>query len=172
LYSCLNGGPLESRENRFTPLLALIAGYVLIMVTIWSRRPVQRWLFWIDASFFLCAAIITFRKHPVELPQLDFTLVVTGVSVAVAGAMVLVAAQVGTLHGLFGTPRPLLHAGMYLSWAIVQQWIQQSFFFCPAGAIAPPWSVGQFHRCSHVWSGPLTEPGIGTFNAFWRLAAE
>lgn len=45
-----------------------------------------------------------------------------------AGMIVLVAAQLGTLHGLFGTPRVLLHAAMYLTWAIVQQWIQQAFF--------------------------------------------
>jgi membrane protease YdiL (CAAX protease family) len=110
-------------------LLALIAGYVLIMVTIWSPRPEQRWLFWIDAGFFLCAAIIKLRKHPFELPELDFTLVVTGVSVALASAAILVAARMGTLHGLFGIQRPLLHASTYLIWAIVQQWIQQSFFF-------------------------------------------
>jgi hypothetical protein len=163
---------LESRENRFTPLLALIAGYVLIMVTIWSRRPVQRWLFWIDASFFLCAAIITFRKHPVELPQLDFTLVVTGVSVAVAGAMVLVAAQVGTLHGLFGTPRPLLHAGMYLSWAIVQQWIQQSFFFVRLERLLHRGVLASFTAAAMFGLAHLPNPVLAPLTLFggWLLS--
>ncbi|HKT52198.1 MAG TPA: CPBP family intramembrane glutamic endopeptidase [Candidatus Angelobacter sp.] len=120
---------MESRENRLTPILAIAAGYALIMITIWSPRPAQRWLFWINASFFFCAAVFAYRSQPFELPQLDFSVLVIGVGTAIACLMVVAAAQLGTLHGLFGTPRPLLHAGMYLIWAIVQQWIQQAFFF-------------------------------------------
>jgi membrane protease YdiL (CAAX protease family) len=99
------------------------------MITIWSPRSAQRWLFWIDAGFFFFAALLAFRRQPVEFPRLDFSVAVIGVGTAMACLMVLVAAQLGTLHGLFGTRRPLLHAGMYLIWAVVQQWIQQCFFF-------------------------------------------
>ncbi len=120
---------MESRKNRLSPLLAIAAGYALIMVTLWSRRPAQRWLFWIDASFFFCAAVVAFHKQSFAFPRLDFSLVVIAAGAALAGGLVLVAAELGTLHGLFGTRRPLLHAGMYLIWAIVQQWIQQAFFF-------------------------------------------
>lgn len=121
-------GRVKSGEPRFTPLLAIAAGYTLIMITIWSPRPAQRWFFWIDASFFFCAAVAAFRRQPFGFPQLDFTLVSITAGAVLAGMIVLVAAQLGTLHGLFGTPRVLLHAAMYLTWAIVQQWIQQAFF--------------------------------------------
>lgn len=120
---------MESRKNRLTPIPAIAAGYVLIMITIWSPRPAQRWLFWIDASFFFCAAVLAFRQQPFSFPRLDFTLVSVAAGAVLAGVIILVAAQLGTLHGLFGTPRPLVHAAMYLTWAIVQQWIQQAFFF-------------------------------------------
>lgn len=122
-------GRVKSGERRLAPLLAIAAGYALIMITIWSPRPAQRWLFWIDASFFFCAAVVAFRREPFGFPKLDFSLMSITTGVVLAGLIALVAAQLGTLHGLFGTPRPFLHAAMYLTWAIVQQWIQQAFFF-------------------------------------------
>ncbi len=120
---------MESVDNRLGPLLAIAAGYTLIMATIWSDRALQRRLFWVDAAFFLCAAVFSFRSMPFQLPQLDFTLIVVGGGLTIAAALLFAAAEVGTLHGLFGTRRPLVHAGMYLTWSVVQQWIQQSFFF-------------------------------------------
>ena len=64
-----------------------------------------------------------------DLPPLHFSIVVIGLGVITAGAVLLVSAEIGTLHGLTYKPRPVLHAGTYLVWAVVQQWIQQSFFF-------------------------------------------
>jgi membrane protease YdiL (CAAX protease family) len=46
-----------------------------------------------------------------------------------SGGLMMTAAGLGTLHGLFGTRDPLRHASGYICWAIIQQYIQQSFFF-------------------------------------------
>jgi len=120
---------VEFREHCLTPLLAIAAGYTLIMVTLWTAQPVQRRFFWLAAAFFFSAAVVAFRKEPPQPPPLEFTLVVLAVAIAIAGAVMLVAAEIGTLHGLFGARQPVLHACMYLIWAGVQQWIQQAFFF-------------------------------------------
>jgi membrane protease YdiL (CAAX protease family) len=110
-------------------LLAIAAGYALIMITLWSPQALQRRLFWLDAAFFFCAAVIAFWKKPFQPPPLEFAVLVVAVGSAIAATVTLVAAEVGTLHGLSGARQPLLHAGMYITWAIVQQWIQQAFFF-------------------------------------------
>lgn len=120
---------MESAEKRLTSLLIIAVGYTLIMATIWSQPAIQRRLFWIDVAFFFAAAIAAFWKKPFELPQLEFSLIVVGLGTTIAASLLFAGAEVGTLHGLFGRRRPLLHASMYLSWALVQQWIQQSFFF-------------------------------------------
>ena len=120
---------MEFREHRRTSVLAIAVGYTLIMVSLWTAQPVQRGLFWLAAAFFFCAAVVTFWKKPFQPPPLVFTVVVIAFGVATAGIVMLVGAKLGTLHGLFGTRQPLFHAGMYLTWAIVQQWIQQAFFF-------------------------------------------
>lgn len=120
---------MEFREHRLAPVLAIAAGYALIMVTLWTPQPMQRRLFWLAAAFFFCAAVVGFWKKPLQPPPLEFTLVVVAVGIAIAGTVMLVAAEIGTLHGLSGARQPVLHACMYLTWAVVQQWIQQAFFF-------------------------------------------
>jgi Type II CAAX prenyl endopeptidase Rce1-like len=142
------------------------------MVTIWSERPVQRWLFWIDAAFFLCAAVVTFRKNPIELPQLDFSLVVIGVGLTLAVAIVFTAAQIGTLHGLFGTSRRFLHAGMYLTWAMVQQWIQQSFFFVRLERLLHRGVLASFTAAAMFGLAHLPNPVLAplTFFGGWLMS--
>jgi hypothetical protein len=120
---------VEFREHRLAPLLTVVAGYGLIMITLWSPHTTQRRLFWVDVAFFFFAALMTLWEKPFQPPPLEFTVLAVGLGSAIAGAVMLVGAELGTLHGLFGTRQPLLHAGMYIAWTIVQQWIQQAFFF-------------------------------------------
>src|SRR5258708_15689610 len=38
--------------------LEILIGLGLIEATVWSARPVQRYLFWISAAWFLCHALL------------------------------------------------------------------------------------------------------------------
>lgn len=116
-------------QRKHAPLLALVAGYGLIVATVWTESALQRQLFWITAAFFFAATVIAFRGKPLELPRLGVTLSLVGIGALVAGAVVLVAAKLGTLHGLFGQSNVLAHASGYLIWALLQQYLQQCFFF-------------------------------------------
>jgi hypothetical protein len=116
-------------HKKYSPLLGLVAGYGLIVATIWTERALQRQLFWITAAFFFAATVVAFWGKPLELPRLNLTLILVGLGLLVAGAVVLVAAQMGTLHGLFGRRNVLAHASGYLIWALMQQYLQQCFFF-------------------------------------------
>lgn len=116
-------------ERKHPPLLGLVIGYGLIVATVWTERPLQRQLFWITAAFFLAIAVAAFWNHPLRLPRLNVALTLIGTGVLVAGAVVLAAAQLGTLHGLFGDGSVLLHSWGYLIWAVIQQYLQQCFFF-------------------------------------------
>lgn len=163
---------MEPREQRLTALLAIAAGYALIVITVWSPRPVQRWLFWVDASFFFCAAVLAFRKKPFELPPPEFTVVIVGLGIAIAGTVMFIAAELGTLHHLFGARRPLLHAGMYLSWAIIQQWIQQSFFFVRLERLLHRGILASFTAAAMFGLAHLPNPVLApiTFLGGWLLS--
>lgn len=163
---------MEFLEDRLNPLLAIAAGYTLIMITIWSQRPMQRRLFWIDVAFFFIAALFAFRNRPFELPPLDFTLVVVGLGLTVAASLLFAAAEIGTLHGLFGTRRPLIHASMYLAWAVVQQWIQQSFFFVRLERLLHRGVLASFTAAAMFGLAHLPNPVLTpvTFLGGWLLS--
>jgi membrane protease YdiL (CAAX protease family) len=123
---------LANRENKLAVLVELAVGYALITVTIWTANPTQRILFWISAAWFFCSAVLAaMRGEPLGLkrPPLRMTVFVTSLVILIAAGMMTIAAAMGTLHGLFGVRAPLLHASGYLVWALVQQYIQQRFFF-------------------------------------------
>lgn len=115
-------------------LIALEAGtgFALIMATIWTGRTLQRRLFWTCAVWFGCWAIVAlwrsrWRWLKLPFPRVGALLILS--AALVAGGLVAVGAAMGTLHGLFGSKAPLFHAGSYVVWAVIQQWIQQKFFF-------------------------------------------
>jgi hypothetical protein len=113
-------------------LLEILIGLGLIEATVWSARPVQLYLFWISAAWFLCNAVLaTYRGKPqgLGLPQFKVTAVLLTAPVFLAGTVVANGAALGTLHHLFGTIAPVQHASTYIIWAIVQQYLQQSYFF-------------------------------------------
>ncbi|HEX2329491.1 MAG TPA: CPBP family intramembrane glutamic endopeptidase [Candidatus Angelobacter sp.] len=120
---------MEHARRQYSPLLAVAIGYSLIVVTIWMPRSTQRHLFWFDVAFFLTAAILQVRATRFEWPRLRVSLVIAGLGVLVAGSILYLGTILGTVHPLFGRPARLLHGSTYLIWAIVQQWIQQGFFF-------------------------------------------
>lgn len=107
-------------------------GFAFIEATIWTAATTQRVLFWISAAWFLIAAVLAIRRgEPAGLkaPPWRMALLVTGLTSLLAALILIAAATLHALHGLFGTRAPLLHACAYLIWALVQQYIQQSFFF-------------------------------------------
>jgi Type II CAAX prenyl endopeptidase Rce1-like len=113
-------------------LLEILIGLGLIEATVWSAKPVQLYLFWISAAWFLChAALAAYHGKPqgLGLPQFKVTAVLLTAPVFLAGTVVANGAALGTLHHLFGTIAPVQHASTYIIWAIVQQYLQQSYFF-------------------------------------------
>lgn len=123
---------MANRENKLALLLELAVGYALITATIWTANPTQRILFWISAAWFFCSAVLAVRRgEPLGLkrPPLRMTIFVISLVLLIVAGMMTIAAVMGTLHGLLGVRTSLLHASGYLVWALVQQYIQQSFFF-------------------------------------------
>jgi hypothetical protein len=122
---------LSAGKSDWLALLQVGTGYALIMGTIWTVKTTQRWFFWISAAWFLVWALITAwrtLRRGVKLPSAKIAGLVVLAGAMVAGSFVALAATLGTLHGLFGRKDPLLHAGSYMVWAIIQQIIQQTFF--------------------------------------------
>ncbi len=124
-------GFLSLGRREWLTLAEAAIGFALIMGTIWTAKSLQRRLFWISAAWFLGWALVAAWKalrRGFQLPSARISFLVISAAVFVAGGFIALAGALGTLHGLFGTKNPLLHAGSYLLWAVVQQFIQQTFF--------------------------------------------
>lgn len=124
-------GPLSLGWRKWLLMAEAAVGFALIMGTVWTVKTTQRKLFWISAAWFLGWALIGAWKafeRGLKLPsfRVAFLLIIAGVMVA--GGLVALAGAMGTLHGLFGGKKPLVHASSYLLWAVIQQFIQQTFF--------------------------------------------
>jgi hypothetical protein len=122
---------LPLTKSRRIALLECAIGFGLIMATVWTAKLEQRSFFWICAGWFLAFAVAALWRgwREVTAPPLKFSLVLIAGGLLVAGMVIAVAARMGTLHALFGIKNPLRHAGMYILWAVIQQWIQQNYFF-------------------------------------------
>lgn len=107
-------------------------GFALIMATIWTGKTLQRRLFLACAVWFSCWAMAAVWRNGLrglKLPSPRVATFMILTAVLVAGGLIALGGALGTLHGLFGNRAPLLHGGSYLVWAVIQQWIQQKFFF-------------------------------------------
>src|ERR1700722_6191314 len=50
-----------SSARKWRDFLELSIGYALILVVIWTRRPIQRWFYWVAVGWILFVTCISFQ---------------------------------------------------------------------------------------------------------------
>jgi membrane protease YdiL (CAAX protease family) len=119
------------RPAKGRPLLELAIGYGLILATIWTPRPLQRWLYlaavlWIFATTvfsFPGWAAMGFRRRGFASSMW----VVLAALIVSIGAVV-VAIHLDTLRHPISTRSWVMTFGGYTVWSFVQQFLLQGFF--------------------------------------------
>jgi len=101
------------------------------MATIWSANPTQRVFYWL-AFVWIVGTSVARRDGWTTLglgrKGLLPSLWVVGAALILSAAAIFIASQTHTLHRLHG-PAPLpLHGWAYIVWALMQQFILQSYF--------------------------------------------
>ena len=125
----------EARKDptlRFIYLFEIFATWTLIEATIWTSGKTQSRLFWASFAFIIVSTIAHGPKLDeigLSLRGLRSSLWVIPFAIAVASAAVLLAWAAGTLHPLFGAVAQARHSTGYAIWAVLQQFILQSYFF-------------------------------------------
>ena len=109
-----------------------VAGvFSLILISLWTPRYAA--IFMIAAALWILGATLAGPMTASELGVGRMGLrnsAWIAVSSALLAALILcVGALMGTLHTFPWLPKPLFHSGVYAVWALVQQFIAQSFFF-------------------------------------------
>jgi len=119
--------PASTRRD----LIELAVGYLLIMATIWTPNPTQRVLYWL--AFLWIVATTWARREGWTALGLGSKGLLQSLWIA-AGALVLsaiavfIASRNHTLHPLHGPTPVFQHSWAYIIWALMQQFILQSYF--------------------------------------------
>src|SRR5579863_5973563 len=118
-----------SHPSRSRDLVALIAGYGLVVGVIWTPEHLQRMLS--PIVLVLTLAVVLARgqnRDELGLGPRGFvaSLWILPASIALAGVSIFVAARIGTLHPLY--KGDFVHISGYVLWTIYQQFLLQDYF--------------------------------------------
>jgi len=161
-------------------LAELAVAYALILATVWTANPTQRVLYWLAFAWVVATswarrdgwtAVGLSRKGLVQ------SLWIVGAALLAAALAVFIALRMHTLHRLHG-PTPLLsHVWGYLVWAVMQQFLMQSYFLLRLlrmlpGKAAPIVVAAGMFSLAHL-PNPILTPitmvwGIGACILFLR----
>ena len=122
----------QDSVRKLISLLEIFATWTLIEATIWSSGKTQSRLFWISFLFIVGSTIAHRPKLDeigLSLRGLRSSLWVIPLAVMISSAAILLAWAAGTLHPLFGAVAQARHSSGYAIWAVLQQFILQSYFF-------------------------------------------
>lgn len=122
----------NAMRRNATPLSEVLVAYVLLEGALWTLGRTQ-WYWAVTMAAWVAFCTIRSRQTA-ESAGLVFSRFWSGfwvvpVTVAIALMMVLTASVLGTLHDLHGARTPVWHAVLYGVWALVQQFLTQSFIF-------------------------------------------
>ncbi len=112
-------------------LFELAVGYALILATVWTANPTQRVLYWLAFAWVVATSWARrdgWTALGLGRKGLLSSLWIVGVALLSAALAVFIALRMHTLHRLHG-PTPLLsHVWGYIVWAVMQQFLMQSYF--------------------------------------------
>jgi membrane protease YdiL (CAAX protease family) len=118
--------------NRTWGWAQLCVAYGLLEVSLWTEGHTQRMAALATAVWIVFATVVNRRAlRQIGLARSGFwrALIVLPIAAALATVIVLIGWRTGTLHGLFGARPPLWHSAGYAIWAMMQQFILNSFFY-------------------------------------------
>jgi membrane protease YdiL (CAAX protease family) len=144
--------------------------YGLLEVALWTEGHTQRMAALATALWIAFATVVN-RRSPrqigVALSGFWRALIAVPIAAALATVIVLIGWETGTLRGLFGARPPLWHSVGYALWAMMQQFILNSFFYVNLENLlgdskrALWWATALF-AIAHLPNPALT---VGTFAA-------
>ena len=120
-----------SASSRTRDFFEIVAAYGLILAVIWTPNPLQRVLYW--TAFTSIVVLTLLRRENLNTLGLGMrgfasSLWIVALALALSAIAVWAASQLRTLHSLFGQASIFAHVWGYFVWAVMQQFLLQSYF--------------------------------------------
>jgi len=120
-----------TQPRRGRPLLELAIGYGLILATIWTPRPFQKWVYLAAVAWILLTSIPAFpgwAAAGIRRGGFFKSLWVVFAAAVVSAVAISVAIHLGTLRHPINTRSWVMTFGGYTVWSFVQQFLLQGYF--------------------------------------------
>jgi hypothetical protein len=167
-------GTAVTAPKKARPLFELCVGYGLIIATIWTPRPFQKW-FYLAAVVWI--AVTTFASFPgwaaMGFRRRGFAAsmwVVLAALVVSIGAVV-VAIQLDTLRHPISTRSWVMTFGGYTVWSFVQQFLLQGYFLFRLLRILPRREWAALAAAGIFAAAHLPNPILTPVTLIWGICA-
>jgi len=162
------------RRSRLRNLLEIVVAYLLILLVIWTPRPWQRYLWWIAAAAVAAILSISFdglQAMGLRAANFGRSSWIVGAALLVAGAAVLIASRLHTLH-VPGTPLAfVLTYFAYAIWCGVQQFLLQAFFLLRLLRLIPRPARAALAAAGIFAAAHLPNPVLTPLTLMWGIAS-
>lgn len=120
-----------STPSRSRDFFEIVLAYCLILAVIWTTNPLQRFFYWTAFAAILITTLL--QREDLDAMGLGLrgfaaSLWIVGVAFSGGALSVWIAARLHTLHSLFGQTPLFAHLWGYFVWAVMQQFLLQSYF--------------------------------------------
>lgn len=117
--------------GRGRPLLELMVGYGLILATIWTPRPYQRWLYILAVLWIAATSLVSFpgwRAMGIRRGGFLSSLWVVVAAAIVSACAIFIATRIDTIRHPVNARGWVMTFGGYVVWSFVQQFLLQGYF--------------------------------------------
>ena len=161
-------------SGRVRPLLELCIGYGLILATIWTPRPLQKWLYLAAVAWILVTTVVSFPGWAaMGFRRGGFlaSLWVVFAALAVAGGAVMVAANLHTLRHPMALRGWIMTFGGYTVWSFVQQFLLQGYFLFRLVRLLPRREWAALAAAGIFAAAHLPNPILTSVTLIWGICA-
>ena len=169
-----NSAELASASGRARTLAELGVCYVLILLTIWTARPLQRWLYWAALAWVVATTIRSdpgwqaygFRRA--GFWRAAWVVAVAAVLSAIGAAT---AQHFATLHTPHGPADWVRTFSGYTVWSLMQQFLLQGYFLLRILKLIPNPRWATVTAASLFALAHLPNPVLAPVTLIWGIVA-
>ncbi len=163
-----------NKAVRGRPLLELAIGYGLILATIWTPRPYQRWLYLAAVAWIVATSWVAFPGwQAMGFRRGGFwsSLWVVFAALLITTGAVLTAVHLHTLRHPISARGWLLTFGGYTVWSFVQQFLLQGYFLFRLLRLLPRREWAAVAAAAMFATAHLPNPILTAVTLIWGTCA-